>query len=388
MTFWLINPRDPLIFRDGRPFTAVPGSRATTIAFPFPSTIAGAIRTMAGTDASTGHFDKNRISELLEKDIRGPLLIVLDNKGMVIDWLLPAPADAVLFKTQDISKGYLRALSPITMLSEIKTDLQELNILGFMKIVKDKTYPNPPRFWYWKKFQKWLDTPKDYEITLKNLGINGPIKDNRVHVSIDPETQTGLPGALFQTSGLEFTHVESNEDELTNLSKLHELGMLIEADFDLSHEIGFLGGERRIVQWQKTDSGFKSCPEKIKQKILDQKRCRLILLTPGYFEAGYLPKRLQVVHGLNATIEAAAIPRYQTVSGWDYKISKPKPTRRLTPAGSVYFLKLTKANEQQIEKFIDSTWMQNVSDEEQARRDGFGLAVLGTWDSESREMEM
>ena len=72
------------------------------------------------------------------------------------------------------------------------------------------------------------------------------------------------------------------------------------------------------------------------------------------------------------------------VSGWDYKEGKPKPTRRLVPAGSVFFLK----DIQDVDEFIASVWMSNVSDGAQNRRDGFGLAVLGAWDGQIAEMEV
>jgi CRISPR-associated protein Cmr3 len=387
MTYWLILPRDPLIFRDGRPFTAIPGSRATTLAFPFPSTLAGATRTMAGTDASNGDFDKSRIAELMEKKIRGPVLVRLNERGEFASWLFPAPADSVLFKTKDDLVNRRHSLSPISDLSKAKTDLQNLKILGFSSVVKDKPNPKPPRFWYWEKYQDWLESPMDGELSLKDLGISGPKKESRAHVSIAPETQTGLPGALFQTSGLEFAHHLLEDGEIINLSQLQTLGMVVDTDNDLRNELGFLGGERRIVQWEHTGSQFPSCPDVIKQHILGQKRCRLILLTPAYFEYGYQPNWLLSLGGAQASIQAVAIPRYQTVSGWDYQLMKPKPTRRLAPAGSVYFLEF-KGEKVQIQDFIDSVWMQNVSDEEQDRRDGFGLAVLGTWNTESRKMEM
>jgi len=38
----LIEPRDPLIVRDGRPFTNSPGARAKSLPFPLPQTLAGA----------------------------------------------------------------------------------------------------------------------------------------------------------------------------------------------------------------------------------------------------------------------------------------------------------------------------------------------------------
>ncbi len=86
------------------------------------------------------------------------------------------------------------------------------------------------------------------------------------------------------------------------------------------------------------------------------------------------------------------MPRYQTISGWDYaavnadgKRGAPKPTRRLVPAGSVYFLNLENAN---VEKFIEEVWLKAVSDDEQSRKDGFGIALLGAWDGTVKEMEV
>ena len=42
----LIEPRDPVIFRDGKPFAL--GLSARSIGFPMPSTVIGAIRTRCG----------------------------------------------------------------------------------------------------------------------------------------------------------------------------------------------------------------------------------------------------------------------------------------------------------------------------------------------------
>ena len=112
-----------------------------------------------------------------------------------------------------------------------------------------------------------------------------------------------------------------------------------------------------------------------------------MLLTPALFGQGYLPAWILTRAGVQAEVSAAAVPRYQTVSGWDYKAGKPKANRRLAPAGSVYYLKL-QGDDDAIHAFADTVWMQTVSDDEQARRDGFGLAVLGTWSGEAVEMEV
>lgn len=88
MQTWLIEPRDPLIVRDGRPFSAdIAGARATSLDFPFPSTTTGGVRTRQGL-ASGGFANRppEEVQELIRqlKDeiaVRGPLLVELNGEG-------------------------------------------------------------------------------------------------------------------------------------------------------------------------------------------------------------------------------------------------------------------------------------------------------------------
>jgi CRISPR-associated protein Cmr3 len=75
------------------------------------------------------------------------------------------------------------------------------------------------------------------------------------------------------------------------------------------------------------------------------------------------------------------VPRPEVVSGWDLVKGKPKKSRRLAPAGSIYFVELNGTPEDR-RRWCDETWLACVSDAEQDRRDGFGLAALGTWEDE------
>lgn len=383
MTLWTIIPRDPLIFRDGKPFTAAPGARAKSLPFPFPSTIVGAVRTMAGTDPKTGKFDKSRIAELLKKHILGPVLVELE-KGEIKDYLFPAPADALLLMANDEELARRQWVRPIKTPSEALTDLENLSLVGPKEIIKKKPHPKQPRFWRKGEYFKWLEKPTDHLVNLSKLGHNGPQTESRTHVSINPKTHTAAPGALFQTSGLEYSHTEKkdSEDDYIKLNEARTLAMVVETNADLRDSLGFLGGERRIVQWLAKKAQLPSCPDKVIQNIKEQGACRLILLTPAYFRQGYLPTWLQEEHSIE--IVGAAVPRYNAVSGWDYKVGAPKPTRRLAPAGSVYFIKI----EQNAEDFINSVWMKTVSDGAQNRLDGFGLAVLGIWDGTLKDMEV
>jgi CRISPR-associated protein Cmr3 len=383
MSLWLLMPRDPLIFRDGKPFSAIPGERSKSMLFPYPSTLAGAVRTRAGTDLVSGQFDKNRIQVLKQVAVRGPV----DNDGQFKDWFCPAPADALLVMKKNVPTRY--SLAPLKMPKDAHSDLDGKTLVGPLENIKDKPLSHPPRYWKWDQMQAWLEKPVDGQITLNELGIQGPERETRTHVSIDPGTQAALPGALFQTSGMEFVQLEREKDELPKLKEAHSLALALETDADLSEGADFLGGERRVVRWEKADAkvSLPQCPASIKEEIAKHGHCRLILATPAYFETGYLPAHLGSAHNVKVAVQAVALARYQTISGWDYEIGKPKPTRRLAPAGSVYFLKL-EGDKNAIGSFVDEVWLNSISDDGQFRTDGFGLALLGTWDGSFRTMEV
>ena len=77
MLTWIIEPRDPLIVRDGRPFGPTPGARAASLSFPFPSTTTGVVRTRAGLGPD-GKFDTAQIERVKQIAVRGPLLVELN----------------------------------------------------------------------------------------------------------------------------------------------------------------------------------------------------------------------------------------------------------------------------------------------------------------------
>ena len=392
MKTWLIEPRDPVIFRDGRPFNASAGARAKTLSFPFPSTLVGAARTLAGRDKN-GHFDTSQIDALLSQEMEGPLLVELSKTGGIADWLFPTPADALALRHEPYKKDVGR-LVPLTVLEAptgSSTNLGDgLMLVGTVTPEKQKPHGKKPAFWRQQSFESWLLEPKARDAEFVDLGVPGPERESRMHVSIRTDTQTAEEGALFQTVGLEFMHVEKDEDsgEPPVLGTARRLALAVRTDAAVTAGLNFLGGERRVVHWSAAADDFPTCPDDVRKRIKKDKHCRLILLTPGLFAKGYLPALdPKITGGVTATVMAAAVNRYQTVSGWDYEKDRPKPTRRLAPAGSVYFLKLD-GGDSAIDGFIDAVWMHNVSDDPQACLDGFGLAVLGAWDGVPQEMEV
>ncbi len=392
MKTWILEPRDPLIVRDGRPFSAAPGARATTLPFPYPSTIAGAARTRAGRDAN-GVFDQSKIDDVKKLAARGPLLIEIDETGSIREWFIPAPADMLLLEA-DAGKDQvaIRQLKPIELGKGLASRPYGWLLVGMNDTSeRRKPHSRAPRFWRWTQFKKWWISPQNQPLPLQELGLSALTQESRTHVKVEPGSQTAEEGALFQTRGLEFSYLGAYE----KLSKTRRLALAVITDAGVRDGFDFLGGEQRMSAWReaKVVSGqenllLSDCPEETLNTIqANEWHCRIALLTPAFFNKGAQPTWLiESQKDVAVEIKAAAMNRYQVVSGWDFERGRPKPTRRLTPAGTVFFLKLT-GEKEKIIAWANDIWMKCVSDEDTDRRDGFGLAAIGNWDGNVEELK-
>jgi CRISPR-associated protein Cmr3 len=438
MTIWLVEPRDPLIVREGRPFGPDPGASATSLPFPFPSTLAGGVRSRSALDENGAfHYERaenmspeyrqkrDQLLEHLKKiRIRGPLLVLLadenddlatiehEGKDLAMNtdaWLVPMPNDAQLFALDSKDEVFLRRLVPLILPSGAQTDFdqagtqKQLWLVGLESV--NDAQPRKPlshklRYWHWKHFQTWLTNPQLLEneqaLSLSSLtsslGYEDLIRDYRLHVSMDSEKEMGKEGQLFGTSGLEFTHPGKKEKRLHDARRLALALDVEDQDFKTTPLPGVAGlaGERRIVTWRQSKKEFPVCPDDIKKAIKSNGYCRLVLLTPASFAQGYYPSWLHTTHakvcGVEVKPQAIAVRRPQVVSGWDLALGRPKPSRRLAPAGTVLFLSV-QGSDAALDTWIEQTWMQCISDDEQDRSDGFGLAVLGTWSGKPVAMQ-
>ncbi len=383
---WLISPRDPLIFRNGKPFTAAPGSRAETLPLPYPGTVSGAARTMAWTNNITDFFDESLISDAYI--VHAPLLVELDASDNVEAWYFPAPSDAVFFETTEKSKekADLFDLKPMPSQPDVMLDCKDMILCGFAKNLKQKPFKSPPSFWNWTSLVKWLSNPvSQSDVNLQAVGIANLPLQYRIHVAMENSRQTAKDEGLFQTSGVEF-------DYKTNLSsKLQEtrrFGLVVTSDLDFQGGgLGHLGGEKRFVDWLplKTELPFQTCPQDIHDEIVKTGYCRILLVTPAYFGGKNLPGK--TLTDLGAEVIAVINDRFQTVSGWDYQKKRPKATKHLVPSGSVFFLKLSD-NLDKRKQFVNQIWGQTIGDDPQMNSDGYGLSLLGNWDGNLRSMTM
>lgn len=410
-TTWLIEPRDPLIVRDGRPFGPDPGARAASLPFPSPSTIIGGLRHKAALLAN-GSFDHTMIDTILQMMLRGPLLVALadpdtSTEPQIAHWYASAPADAVVIKPDTGGEALIKQLRPLGALQGEQTNMPDgLDLVGMVDPIKGKADDKALRFWHWKHFAQWLMAPSDGTPVPNDFGLRGLENDERMHVSVVPETQTAREGFLFQTRGLSFTwrDREAAKQQAFRTQRLALATAVSSVADTFTHFAGGLsplGGERRLMRWQKAVLDWPTPPAGLFDRIVKDKHCRIVLLTPALFKEGYRPPVQWKIDGLTLHVRAAAVPRAQIASGWDMAADngtdaegrsrpkgKPKPTRRLAPAGSVYFVQFDdNTSNSAIHDWLQRQWLTCVSDVEQDRRDGFGLTVFGSWTRELTMME-
>ena len=379
---WLIDPFDPLIVADGRPFNPDPGARATSLPFPPPSVTTGGFRTRLGFDQG-GNF-KVLIPMLQHTAVYGPILVRLKaDESAIAEWYVPAPADAVIRQRgDDVIRYRLQPLDP-TEFPPTQTDLPALpfttplHLVAANRDLKGKTPPILPRFWSWNIFAQWLLKPETGLFDLDSLQKSSDLvtiqRDVRTHVEIKRGTQRANDGMLFQTQGLSFYGTPDDESA--------RFALAVWSASTLAPTIAPLGGERRLVQWRESSSALPSCSADVVDAIVTSKACRIVLLTPAYWQNGCVPASLPTHDLTSVELLAVANQRPETVSGWNFEFDRPKPSRRLAPAGTVLFVRLD-GDETAIKDWISAMWLQPLNDDldkGQASRDGFGLAVVGTW---------
>jgi CRISPR-associated protein Cmr3 len=367
---FLIEPRDPLIFRDPRPAEA--GLPIRSVDWPVPSAVIGAIRTRLGR--LTG-FDAATVERLRKIEHVGPALAVRNEAGWELAF--PAPADAVLFPGK--SGADICALRPRKRMDPDEgTDFDDLaHLFG----AREQKPVRGPRFWTAATTMAWLDDSLS-KTNPAELGPGNFDRQRRIHLEIDPESFTAKEGRLFTTEGLEFGwkdgHWAGKPAALCSQIRAENGGWAsIEA-------VAPLGGERRLAYWSEAEIPWPKPPE----KLAATRRFRLQLITPGAFRKGWKPFWLDDRHEgsppgfpeLRLKLVAAAVQRAVPHSGWDLTkrgAHGQKPTRFLAPAGSAYFF--------ETEHDVDARplWLRSICDNEQDRRDGFGLVLCGGWEWQS-----
>jgi CRISPR-associated protein Cmr3 len=389
MSVWLIEPLDPLIARDGRPAAV---GRFDTVGFPFPSMVAGAVRTRMGSVGGAFSIPRGNLEELKDKiPVQGPLLAELDaGSGGICQWLAPAPRDAVYVQTDGGGPLLLKRLTPRPFApGEAADSFAEKSLLPVTvagEAPRGKPPDKVPAFWDWSHYEAWLKEPADASGESPfDRGIEKLPVEKRAHLAIQRDERVGIDGMLFQTAGLRFLQKGASrlQPRRFALSLRCQGAPVAGRPLELKPQVAPLGGERRLARWMPAAAEWPVLPAEVRESIAVHRRARLVLLTPAIFTQGALPGwsgHPWLGEGpVRATVRAACVPRPEVVSGWDLANGEAKPSRRMAPAGSVFFLALD-GSEDDLRAWCGKVWLSCVSDDWNERRDGFGLAALGTWE--------
>ncbi len=356
-----LAPLDPLVIRSARPFDGQAGVDAARL--PPPSSLAGCLRT-AWAESEDLPFDE----ALLQQQVAGPLLL----RGNSL--LLPKPADALYFG-EGKSLICVRA-APRPFDEGCGSDLQaELCPVQLEQPCRGKSGNGP----LWWTFADWCSFRHGSTLSGQQLHDNGwspPEGDLRTHVAIDNQRDAAAPGKLFQTEGL----------DLSASPQPLAAGMRLLARFaqPLGSRLVHLGGKRRLAALQpESECIWPAPPANWLEQIARQQGVSLTLITPALFSEGYRPGWLDRqlcgsppgIPALRLRLQGVAVERWQPHSGWDLAACKPRATRKLVPAGSVYWFRV----EQGDTASLSQLWLASLCDQSQDCRDGFGLALPAPW---------
>ena len=375
----LINPHDPVVARDGRPFGL--GTRMKSLPWIYPSVLAGSLRTMIGKEVLNGDAQwKGIIPDLKAVEVAGPFL------SNVEQIFLPAPKD-LLVKEEEVSKKREKIrLKPMDNLpDDCGCDLPHKDLFP-LEITEDFKPADAPVFWSMEKMTEWLSDPDSFEVpppeTVENRHKHffySIPQEERIHVKIEPGSQTAEDGQLYATVGLRL------DEGISLVAGARSAKERLSGVLDRLDRHHPLGGERRLSHWKTVDGdSLWNVPDPVAGKLDQTDQIRMVLATPAIFNDGWKPGWLgddlcgtpPGCSNLKMKLVSAIVDRWRPISGWDYETLGPKPVRRMVPAGSVYFLKVIEGKQEELPR---SLWLQSVCDDEQDRRDGFGLSVWGVW---------
>lgn len=373
---FLIRPYAPLLFRDNRPFDADAG--AETLAFPRPSTIAGAIRNAFGEQTESS-YDQQELEKLRNIQLKGPFLVSVcaDDKA---ELLLPKPEDAlqIAIGTGDNKKVAVHRLVPRTVATDEFVNLASaLRLVIAPEGIKGKPVRDPV-FWTWAELQKWLNDAPVQEV----VGAPGLAVDRRTHVALKKETRTAKDKDLYQTSGLD---LGPRYQEKTGGWSADQYAWLVQVASEPELKACFrsLGGERRLAYLQELKEDV--LPQYKDPGIVGQKKFRLFLATPAVFTHGWIPDDIDSktwrgsLLGIKVQLRAAAVGRWEAQSGWDMTKSGKaahKSLQRAVPAGTVYWFE---ADNELTAEDVKELWLQSICTAATQQNDGFGLVLPGRW---------
>lgn len=394
-----VRPRDGFFFKDGRGWHTSASGRGHGLAWPFPTTVRGALRTAYGRsrEAALGRaFDPQTWDEET-RAVRLGGVFCLRRPYTATTWtaehrMWPVPLDAIFLG----GAAHVRPLEPLEPRLGVTTlgrDNDPARECLWWPVPRegdahDAAKPvEPPAWWTDGEFARWLGGSWVAAPSQQDAGRSSIPRRVDVRLAIDPATITAQDSALFANDVYETLHRHDDT--------LYEWAIGCAADLpaaaDLVAQPWTLGSDRRLARAETIDAAVFD--NRLDAVAVAASRIRLIVVTPAHFAQGWLPDGFKVspehgeyrgrLLGIDGEIvlRAAFVGRPAHASGWDMTVGQPKPTRRLVPPGSVYFFEkvggglFTPAE-------LASLWLAPFGHDVRDVEDGLNRVVAGLWPTE------
>lgn len=396
-----VQPVDTLSIRGNKLF-GDPGSFGESSFPPRPSVLAGAFRSMllAGASneiekfAANGRLSDKELDRILgtpeqpgDFTLTGLFPARRDRDGK-IDLFLSLPAD-VLVSDQGTK---VRQLEPQALPDGVQAGGEGLPFIAMLR----QSEPSKPE-------GDWLLNQAGLTAYLRGESLQSGhleklsgllAREARIGVGIERDSRTAEEGKLFtveHSMTVQPEHPKERNGKPAEVTTGLAVG-LAGCGGRLPRE-GFLrlGGDGRAAYFSSMPPPKFDTPL---ERIEACRRFKLVLVTPGLFEQGWLPDgvskegetfRLKL-HGLSARLACAAVARFEVISGWDLAKWSPKPAERVAPAGSVYWFDELQDDLNMLGKLAEQGWWpDSVDNERTARRaQGFNNVFIAAWPREEK----
>lgn len=387
-----IEPLDVLFLRGNKLF-GDPGSYGESLVPPWPSVAAGAIRSalLAHKRIDLQAFAAGRVPdpELGTPEQPGPFRVTdfrlarrfADGR---IEPLYAPPADLVVRHTDD---GALECalMRPRTLPGGIASSAATP-----LHAVLPEQERRKPESGYWLTHEGWRAYLAGHALDpQRHLVMSGDLwkLDARVGVGLDPAKRSAAEGKLFTAQAVAMQQRHHSDRCDYNVGFLAEVeGATIPDGLMLR-----FGGDGRAARASLLASPL-SVPD-LAERIVETRRCRLILTSPGLFPRGWLPTGTAAhgpedlrfdLHGIKGRLVCASVPRAEVVSGWDLaawsqRKGGPKPAQRVAPTGSVYWLDRIEATAERLRELsARGLWTDPPHDPARCA-EGFNRFTWGLW---------
>lgn len=387
-----IKPNDTIFFRDARTFTAGVDNIAVSN-LPSPITVFGIIgnyyldshnHTLEdlknGSVAKLGEYDQTL--KIDGHQMRGPFLAFNDRP------YFPAPANIfrhhfnyyyslpmeIPGEESDITAQGLMHLS-LNSPEKIPLEAEQLDQYLSIENIKAFLIGNTLEYYHFRP-EQGNQGFYDYEF--------------RTGHQINPDSHTVTESMLYFPRHIRLRdHINRGLEEASFIVDINYL----DAE-DFSQTAYNIGGERRLARFQTINDCFSEIEDipEVKEKIKDTGRFFIYLATPAIFEKGWRPKNWPELIA-KAKFVAAAVNKPQYISGWQREGSgmsgTARPMELAAPAGSVYFFDASEyRTKKDYEKCINDLYEKynlNHSISDKYPSAGFGIGLVGTWDSTTKE---